>query len=639
MGFSRVWLGLLVLPALLGAQTGVISGVISTVAGKTPVNGAPVRGFDGDGAAATTAALALANLQNKCDPNRFEQTSHISVDSKGNVYFADSDNQRIRRIDAPGTISAPTISTVGGSGSTPAINNLCQATSPVGDGGSATSALLFNPSDVVLHPNGNLIIADQQNNRIRQIAPDGKIATIVGSGLHNFYSPGIPATSSPMDWPSSLAIDGAGLIYFAELHGNRVGKLGADGKLSTVAGTGFPGFNSDRIPANTATLTKPAGIAFDGSGNLLIADTGNHRVRKVTTADGVISTIAGTGRQAFCGDGGPAVQACLDTPMDVKADALGNIYIADAGNHRVRRIDAAGNISTVAGTGQPGRGADGVAATSSALNYPAALAVDGNNDLYIVDWQNYLVRKVTFGAVPGGAVPAIASGGIVNGASFTAPVSPGSIISLFGANLAPATAGSNGAPWPTNLGGVSVEVNGTPVPLYVVTPGQINAQLPYETPAGTAEAVAVVASSTTAGGGRSAAAVFTVAGAAPGIFVYAGSDRAIAANQDGTINSADNPESRGRVVVCYVTGLGTVGPPVASGQAAPADVLSFATAAVSASIGGAPAQVMFAGLAPGFVGLGQINITVPNEAAPGTTVPVAIQVGGQTSKAATISIR
>jgi uncharacterized protein (TIGR03437 family) len=605
---------LLIFPALLQAQ----SGAISTVAGQTPVNGAPVQGFGGDGGPAANAALALANMQNTCDPNRFEQTSHISVDSNGNIYFADSNNQRIRRIDTSGAIT-----TVAGSGVAPAANSLCQGTSPVGDGGSATDAHLFNPSDAIVDPHGNLIVADQQNNRIRQVNSAGNITTIVGSGLHNFYSPGIPATSSPMDWPSSLAIDGAGLIYFAELHGNRVGRLEANGTLNTMAGTGFPGFNGDGKAANTATLTKPAGIAIDPSGNLLIADTGNHRVRKVS--GGIVTTIAGNGQQAFCGDSGPANQACLDTPMDVKADAFGNIYIADTGNHRIRRIDASGTISTVAGTGQAGRGPDGVAATSSALNFPSAVALDSNNDLYIVDWQNYLIRKVTF--------PAISGGGLVNGASFTAPVSPGSIISIFGTNLAPSTAASNGAPLLTSLSGVSVEVNGTPAPLYVVTPGQINAQLPYETPAGTA--TVVVATDVA----RSAPAVFTVSSAAPGIFVYAGSTRAIAANQDGALNSPDNPESRGRVIVCYVTGLGAVDPPVPTGLSAPLDVLSRAAATVSATIGGAPATVDFAGLAPTFVGLGQINVTVPNEAASGTAIPLTIEVAGQKSQTATISIR
>ena len=621
MGSYLIWLGLSILPALLQAQ----SGVISTVAGQTPVNGAPVQGFGGDGGPAADATLALANMVNKCDPNRFEQTSHISIDSNGNIYFADSINQRIRRIDTSGAIS-----TVAGSGTAPATNSLCQTTSPVGDTGSATGAHLFNPSDAIIDPKGNLIVADQQNNRIRQVNSAGNITTIVGSGLHNFYSPGIPATSSPMDWPSSLAIDGAGLIYFAELHGNRIGRLEANGTLSTLAGTGFPGFNGDGRAANTATLTKPAGIAIDPSGNLLIADTGNHRVRKVS--GGIITTIAGTGQQSFCGDAGPANQACLDTPMDVKVDALGNIYIADTGNHRIRRIDASGTISTVAGTGQAGRGPDGVAAPSSALNFPSAVALDANNDLYIVDWQNYLIRKVTFSAISSGGI-VISSGGIVNGASFTAPVSPGSIISIFGTNLAPSTAASNGAPLLNSLSGVSVEVNGAPVPLYVVTAGQINAQLPYGTAAGTAALVVATDS------GRSAPANFTVASAAPGIFVYPGSTRAIAANQDGTLNSPDNPESRGRVIVCYVTGLGAVDPPVPTGQSAPLDVLSRATALVSATIGDAPATVDFAGLAPTFVGLGQINVTVPDGAASGAAIPLIIEVAGQNSQTATISIR
>jgi uncharacterized protein (TIGR03437 family) len=141
------------------------------------------------------------------------------------------------------------------------------------------------------------------------------------------------------------------------------------------------------------------------------------------------------------------------------------------------------------------------------------------------------------------------------------------------------------------------------------------------------------------GGARSAPTAFAVSSAAPGIFVYAGSTRAIAANQDGTLNSPDNPESRGRVIVCYVTGLGAVDPPVPTGLSAPLDLLSRTTALVSATIGGAPALVDFAGLAPGFVGLGQINITVPDEAASGAAIPLIIEIAGQKSQPATISIR
>jgi trimeric autotransporter adhesin len=197
-------------------------GLISTVAGRTPVNAAPVRAFDGDGGPAIAAALSLANFNNlPCDPNRFEQTSHISLDAKGNLYLADSTNQRIRRIDPSGVISS-----IAGSGDP---QTGCQPPPA------------FNPADVFVLSNGNLIVADQQNNRIRQITPAGAVTTLVGNGLHNPYSPssGVPATASPMDWPSALAVDANGVIYFAELHSNRVGRI-VNGTLSTVAGIGSP---------------------------------------------------------------------------------------------------------------------------------------------------------------------------------------------------------------------------------------------------------------------------------------------------------------------------------------------------------------------------------------------------------------
>ena len=602
MGSRGVLVGLVVCAAVGHAQ----DGAISTIAGRTPVNGAPVRGFDGDGSAATNAALALANFVNTCDPNRFEQTSHISLDSKGNIYFADSNNQRIRRIDTAGVIT-----TVVGSGDPPQTDSRCQQTGSVGDSGSALAARLFNPSDMIVHPNGNLIIADQQNNRIRQVTPTGLITTIAGSGLHNLFAPGVPATSSPMDWPSSLALDASGVLYFAELHGNRVGKIGSDGRMATAAGTGFPGYNGDRISATSAMLSKPAGIAIDRNGQLLIADTGNHRVRRVGS-DGVITTIAGSGRQSFCGDGGSATDACLDTPMDVKTDALGNIYIADTGNHRVRRVDPTGVITTVAGTGDPGRGPDGVVATTSALNYPSALAVDGNNDLYIVDWQNYLIRKISFGAT------AISAGGVVNSASFAAPVAPGGMISIFGINMGSVTA---------------VEVNGTSVPLLGMTSQQINAQLPYETSTGTASAVLVTDA------GRTAPISFPVAAANVGVFAYAGTQRAVALNQDGTVNAPDNPETRGRAMVFYVTGVGAVTPALQTGDITPLDPLTQAVLTPTATVGGATANVFFAGLVAGYIGFGQINLTLPDGAATGDAVPVFFEVAGQRSNTVSVSIR
>jgi uncharacterized protein (TIGR03437 family) len=594
----------------LSAQTAII----------TTIAGIGTRGYNGDSVPAVGASIALANLQNACDPNRYEQTVHLSFDTSGNLYFADSDNQRIRQITP-----AQTIATVVGSGSHPSVNSFCESTGSVGDGNDAQAALLYNPSDVFPAPNGNLIIADQQNNRIRLVTPQGKISTIAGNGTHNFYAPGIPATSSPMDWPSAVIADSTGVVYFAEIHGNRVGKIGLDQKLATVAGTGFPGFNGDQIQGNTAMLRKPAGIALDPLGNLYIADQGNHRIRKVAP-NGIISTIAGTGKPDFSGDDGPAAAAALNTPMDVKLDSQGNIYIADMLNQRVRRIDTSGNITTIAGDGQAGRGPDGVPATSSSLNFPAGLALDANDDLYIVDWQNYLIRKVALSSRP-----TIAAGAIVSAASFTAPVAPGGLFSIFGRNLATSATSSLDVPWPTKLAGTSLKVNGIDAPLYFVSDKQINAQLPFETPAGSALV------SVTNSLGASDSVIVNVVPAAIGIFVYPGTNRAIAQNQDFTLNSLTNPESAGRVVVVYLTGQGAVSPAVPTGQPAPLDVLSMASQPFSATIGGMDAPVLFLGLVPGYIGLAQANILIPS-GAPTGDVPLIVNVGGQPGNTTVISV-
>jgi hypothetical protein len=231
------------------------TGTITTLAGTT-------RGYSGDDGPAISAQIALANVQNECDPNRYEQTVHLSLDSAGNIYFADSNNQRIRRI------SKDAISTVVGNGNRTARNGNCEPIGSVGDGNDALAALLYNPADVFALSNGNFVIADQQDNRIRLVTSAGVISTIAGNGSHNLYVPGIPATASPMDWPSAVLQDSIGVTYFAEMHSNRVGKIGLDGRFSTVAGTGFPGYNGDRIQATSAQLRKPAGLALDSSGNL-----------------------------------------------------------------------------------------------------------------------------------------------------------------------------------------------------------------------------------------------------------------------------------------------------------------------------------------------------------------------------------
>ncbi len=267
-----------------------------------------------------------------------------------------------------------------------------------------------------------------------------------------------------MDWPSAVALDSAGIFYFAELHGSRVAKI-ANGVLVTVAGAGFPGFSGDGGRAVNATLSaNVTSIAFDANNNLYIADELNHRIREITT-DGNIRTIAGTGKAGFSGDGGSATAAQLNMPSDVKVDKNGNIYIADMLNNRIRRIDSTGLISTVAGDGQQGRGPDAVPAVASSLNLPVAIALDSNNDLYIADWQNFLIRKVSFSGTP-----VITPGAVVNAASFApspVPFAPGSIISILGANLANTAITESTPSLPATLGGATVQINGLNAPLYL----------------------------------------------------------------------------------------------------------------------------------------------------------------------------
>ena len=598
--FFCLWLGA---STLLG-QTGV--GVITTIAGTTVPGGSRQRGLSGDGGPATSAMLAFADVQNACDSrmSNYEQTSHLIVDSANNVYFTDSANQRIRKVEASGAIT-----TVVGTGQKP-------PTAPVGGSSS-----------------GNLVIADEQANRIRQVSGSGQISTIVGSGIHNFFSTIATVATTGLDWPGTLAIDTTGTLYFVELHSYRVAKIQND-KLVTVAGIGPvsnpPANLGDGGAATSAVLgTRVTGIAIDKNNILYIADETNHRIRRVGT-DGIIRTIAGTGTAGFSGDGGPATSAQLNMPSDVKLDASGNVYIADMMNHRIRRIDPSGIITTVAGDGKQGRGADSVPATSSSLNTPSAIALGPTGDLYILDWQNYLIRKVSFSARP-----TITPGAVVNAASFApspVPVAPGSIITILGANLADSTSSASSVPLPSSLGGATVQINGTNAPLYYASSTQINAQVPYETPLGTATVTVTTAA------GSSVSEPANVGATAPGIFQYDGT-RGVVTNQDGSLNGPANAEARGNVVVIYLTGQGAVSPVGVTGQPASSTTLSPASAPYSATIGGANANVLFLGLAPTLIGVAQANVIIPPAAPTGSEVVLVVTVGGQASNTATISVK
>ncbi len=320
----------------------------------------------------------------------FTPTS-IAVDSSGNLYFVDFGNARVRKVSTSGNIS-----TVAGNG----IGRYS------GDGGAAQSALMSGPSAVATGPGGVFYISDTNNQRIREVVSGGIISTLTGTGAAGFSGDGAAAASAQVAFPGGLAVDGSGNVYFADTNNQRVRKI-AGGTITTVAGNGTAGYGGDGAGAVNAQLNSPVAVAVDNAGNLYIADYNNDVVRKVS-AGGGISTLAGNGSVGYSGDGGPAASAQLNGPASVAVDAAGNVYIADSGNHTVRIVAHGGTISTFAGNGTLGGSGDGGPAAAAQLATPAGLALDAAGNLYIADSGSGTVRLVNAG---GGLIQTIAGGG------------------------------------------------------------------------------------------------------------------------------------------------------------------------------------------------------------------------------------
>ena len=327
---------------------------IVTVAGmKTVVN---------DGSRATSAVL--------------NAPTHIAFDPLGNVFIVDTQDNRIRKIDTQGIIT--TVVGTGDEGYS-------------GDGGPAIQAQLNFPRCVVFDRSGNFYVND--TGSIRKVDTRGIITTVAGAGVQGFSGDGGPATSAQIGLPFGLVLDSSGNLYAADQLTHRVRKVDTKGIITTVAGTGVAGFSGENGPATAAQLNTPRGLAMDSSGNLYIGDTNNRRVRKVDTS-GIIATVAGTGVPGFSGDGGPATSAQLNGLFGVSVDSSGNLYIADRGNNRVRKVNTNGIITTVAGTGVAGFSGDGGSATAAQINLPRTMAVDSSGNLYIADSNNNRIRKV-----------------------------------------------------------------------------------------------------------------------------------------------------------------------------------------------------------------------------------------------------
>jgi hypothetical protein len=269
-----------------------------------------------------------------------------------------------------------------------------------GDGGAAIAATLASPSAVAYDASGNLYLADAQNHAIREISKSGQMTTVAGAGVEGYGGDGGAATAAYLDTPTGIAIDKSGNLYIADSHNNRIREVIA-GTISTIAGTGTPGFFGDAGVATAAQLSLPSAVAVDGNGNVYIADTNNQRIRKI--AGTTITTIAGDGEETYAGDGAAAALAVLDSPTGVAVDAAGNVYIADRHNQRVRMVTLAGTISTIAGGGVPsfsgGFSGDGAAASAALLSKPSGVSIDAAGNIYIADTDNHRIRQVSGGTV------------------------------------------------------------------------------------------------------------------------------------------------------------------------------------------------------------------------------------------------
>ena len=378
----------------------------------------------GDGGPATSAQLF--------------QPAAVALDPAGNLLIADSGTGRVRSVGTNGTITT--------------IDGPADLHSPMGV--AATSA-------------GAVVIADTGNHRIRQ-ANGGTIASIAGTGAAGAGPEGLSPLETALNAPRGVCRDRAGMLYIVDTGNHRLLRLATEGVLLSVAGNGSPGSAGDGGPARLAQLNLPSGCTTDAGGSLYIADTANHRIRLVTP-DGTIQTFAGTGQTG-----------ALDSPQGVAVDDSGDVFIADTGNHRIREVTPDGIIQTIAGTGAAGFSGDGGPALAAQFDAPGGLALDSAGNVYVADTGNNRVRRLA----PPSAAFSAQGFSVVNAASLApGPVSPGEMVSIFGSGMGPATASAaafdpNGA-LPTLLAGTQVLFDGTAAPLYYVQSGQIQAQVPY----------------------------------------------------------------------------------------------------------------------------------------------------------------
>ena len=668
-------------------------GVIDTVAGNGIV------GETGDAGAATAAQLNGPN--------------DVAVSSDGNLFIANRSGGRVRRV------RGATITTVAGSGTsrlfpsqatrfslalpggialtaggdllvvddgrrqvyqvnlvTDSIQPLAGATggAAAGDDGPATLGKLLQPHGVAVDPDGNLFITDLIDNRVRRVSAAGVISTFAGTGALA-QTDGF-GRGADVGRPRGVAFDRNRNLYVTVSWGAGVRRITPAGNVTFVAGGASAGFSGDGGPALSARMFAPQSVAIDRQDNIYIADTANNRIRRVTP-NGAINTIAGTGERAFGGDGGPAALARLSGPQGVVLDEQGNLFVADTGNHRVRRIDTSGNIATIAGTGElgscnpavaaaqsplflpsslafdagkllivntgPGQvcvlsegrltviagstggfGGDGGPATEAKLASPQGIATGPDGSIYVADTNNERIRKLE--------LVRLTAGGVQNMASRLAgPVAPYELVSIQGIGLGPAAAVTAevdaAGKWPKTLGGTRVLFDGVPAALLSVQERQIVAAVP----AGVGDAIKLRVEYQ----GRLTNEV-TLAGAisAPGIFVREGGAQAVAVNEEASENGESTPAPIGSVLTFNVTGLGTVDAALEDGQTVGEEAEVRPAQALEVTVGGMVAEVVSARVpAKQLPGIVAVRVRIPEGVEPGAAVALAVRAGGVASQA------
>jgi len=549
-----------------------------------------------------------------------------------------------------------------------------------GDGGNPVDALLNRPCAVAADGAGTLYIADSLNHVVRRVH-NGVIDTVAGNGTQGYSGDQGTPTAAQLNAPCGLAVDASGSHLYISDTGNHRVRVVSGGRILPVAGTGVAGIAGDGGPAISAQLGFPLGLALDSTGALYIADSANHRIRKIS--GGNLTTVAGS-TMGFSGDGFSATAAQLLLPSAVAAatnsdlyildsgnarlrrarsgliatiagggvdgvfsdarglalDSVGDALVADSGNQRLRSVTSDGSVTTIAGNGTSGNCGEGLLALAAQLGTPYGLAVAGTS-VYVADYRNnrvVLLSPSALSFVP--VTPAFQA--VANAADYQWPqVAPGEVVAVFGSGMGAATLSLAQLASPqfidTEAGGTRVYFDGVAAPMVYSLAGQVSAIVPYEVAGNPCTVVQVEYN-----GVRSAQMAIPVTDHVPAIFTVnqAGTGQGAIFNQDNSLNSASNPAARGSVIAFWGTGEGQTNPPGVDGKLAK-DVLPAPVVAPQAFLGtrlygtGTVVEVTpdYAGAAPNFTaGLMQINVKIPANAPIGAAVPLYLYFGNARSK-------